>query len=89
MLKMHEYLADYRLFPPYQSCVECNKRSQYVCTKCNYCYSCHYKIERKEKENEMKRQPLTLIRVNHLRSPKTVQRQPNNEVNFVTYKIAD
>jgi hypothetical protein len=89
MLKMHEYLADYRLSPPYLSCVECNKRSQYVCTKCNYCYSCHYKIERKEKENEMKRRPLTLDKLHHLKSMKKLQDQPKYQVNFVTYKIAD
>jgi len=89
ILKMHEYLADYRLSPPYRGCIECNKRSQYVCTTCNYCYSCHYKIERTEKENEMKRRPLTLDRVNHIKSPKKEQRQPKYEINFVTYKIAD
>ena len=60
-----------------------------MCTTCNYCYSCHYKIERKEKENEMKRRPLTLNRVDHSKSPKKIQRQPKYEVNFVTYKIAD
>ena len=86
---MHEYLADHGLFPPYRDCIECNKRSQYVCTTCNYCYSCHYKIERKEKDNEMKRLPLTLNRMNPLRSPKTVSRQLEYEFNFVTHKVAD
>lgn len=46
-------------------------------------------IERTEKENEMKRRPLTLDTVNHIKSPKKEQRQPKYEVNFVTYKIAD
>ena len=27
--------------------------------------------------------------VDHLKSPKIVQRQPKYEVNFITYKIAD
>lgn len=84
MSKMHEYLADHGLFHRYRNCVECNKRSQHVCTTCDHCYSCHYKIERKERENEMKRRPLTLKSVN----PKTIRRQPEYEVNFVTYKIA-
>lgn len=57
-----------------------------MCTTCAYCYSCHYKIERTEKENEMKRRPLTLKRVNPLNA---VQRQTKYGVNFVTYKIAD
>jgi hypothetical protein len=86
---MHEYLVVHGLFPPYRNCIECNKRSQYVCTACNYCYSCHHKVERKEKENEMKRRPTMLKMVDHLKSPKIVQRQPKYEVNFITYKIAD
>jgi len=60
-----------------------------VCTTCSCCYSCHYKIERKEKENEMRRRLLTLNQVNHTKSPKTVHWQSKYEVNFVTYKIAD
>lgn len=32
---------------------------------------------------------LTLNKMNHLRSLKTVQRQPKYEVNFGTYKVAD
>lgn len=88
MLKMHEYLADHRLSSPYRNCIECSKRSQHVCTTCVYCYSCHYKIERKEKENKMNRRPLILNKAHPKKSPKTVQRQPKYQVNFVTYKIA-
>jgi hypothetical protein len=57
-----------------------------VCTTCAHCYSCHYKIERMEKKNEMKRRTTTLKRVNPL---KAVQRQSMYEVIFVTCKIAD
>jgi hypothetical protein len=59
-----------------------------VCTTCTYCYSCHYKIELREKESEMKMRPLRLIGVNSTRSTKTVHRQPKYQVNFITYKIA-
>lgn len=42
----------------------------------------HYKIEGKEKQNEMKRRPLTLDRLCHLKSPKKLQRQQKYQVNF-------
>lgn len=46
---MHEYLTGYdRYF--YGQCIDCNKRTQHFCTICQYCYSCHYKIEKQNKE---------------------------------------
>ena len=87
MLNIHEYLADHHLSLPYRNCIECSRRSQHVCTTCSYCYSCHYKIERKEKENKMKRRPITLNRANPKKLPRTVRKQPKYHVDFVTYKI--
>ena len=46
---MHEYITSY-IKPSYSECIDCNKRTTYICLKCNYCYSCHFKIEKIEKE---------------------------------------
>jgi hypothetical protein len=49
---MHEYLAD-RSFP-YGECIECKKRTAHFCIRCHYCYSCHSKVERLEKEKDVR-----------------------------------
>jgi hypothetical protein len=49
---MHEYLSYAKLV--YYDCIECKKRTPHVCIRCHYCYSCHPKIERIEKEIEVK-----------------------------------
>lgn len=49
---MHEYLAD-RDFT-YSECIECKKRTAHFCIRCHYCYSCHSKVERLEKENDVR-----------------------------------
>lgn len=49
---MHEYLAD-RSFP-YGECIECKKRTAHFCIRCLYCYSCHSKVERLEKEKDVR-----------------------------------
>ena len=49
---MHEYLSSTNLV--YYDCIECKKRTPHVCIRCHYCYSCHPKIERIEKEIEVK-----------------------------------
>ena len=49
---MHEYLAFSRPF--YRECINCKKRTPHTCLRCNYCYSCHPKIERIEKEIKIK-----------------------------------
>ena len=69
---MHEYITLYSN-PSYGQCNECMKRTPHICLKCNYCYSCHPKIERIEKEIE---------KVAKLHHPKEHQR-----VTFVTYRI--
>ena len=51
---MHEYLTSYKLI--YSECMQCNKRTSYVCLKCNYCYSCHYKIEATERKSYIQNQ---------------------------------
>ncbi|MGC2427627.1 MAG: hypothetical protein WA421_11370, partial [Nitrososphaeraceae archaeon] len=69
---MHEYITLYT-DPEYGQCCECMKRTPHICIRCNYCYSCHPKIERIEKEKE---------KVTKLHQPK--EHQP---ISFVTYKI--
>ena len=51
---MHEYLALYGDNSRYGDCVDCNKRTPHICLECNYCYSCHFKVERMEKEYPLK-----------------------------------
>jgi hypothetical protein len=48
---MHEYITSY-IKPSYSQCIDCNKRTTHICIKCHYCYSCHFKIESIEKQNE-------------------------------------
>lgn len=43
----HEYLRDKE--SKYTECRSCSKRSQFVCIKCEFCYSCHWKKEELEK----------------------------------------
>ena len=49
---MHEYLSSTNLV--YYDCIECKKRTPHICIRCHHCYSCHPKIERIEKEIEVK-----------------------------------
>jgi hypothetical protein len=49
---MHDYLSSNNLV--YYDCIECKKRTPHICIRCHYCYSCHPKIERIEKEIEIK-----------------------------------
>lgn len=53
---MHEYLSYNNL--AYYDCIDCNKRTPHVCIRCHYCYSCHPKIEKIEKEVELKKRYL-------------------------------
>jgi hypothetical protein len=48
---MHEYISDSHF--PYSECIDCRKRSAHVCIRCQYCYSCHPKIEQLEKVNKI------------------------------------
>jgi hypothetical protein len=45
---MHEYISDSYFI--YNKCIECKKRTPHVCIRCHYCYSCHPKIEKLEKD---------------------------------------
>src|ERR687888_727803 len=47
----HEYLRD-TVSIKYQECKSCENRTQLVCIKCGYCYSCHWKEEEREKERK-------------------------------------
>ncbi len=49
---MHEYLSSTNLV--YYDCIDCKMRTPHICIRCHYCYSCHPKIERMEKEIEVK-----------------------------------
>ncbi len=41
---MHEFLRD-NLTLKYGECKSCKKRSQFACTICGFCWSCHWKQE--------------------------------------------
>ena len=47
---MHEYLTGYDRYL-YGQCIDCGKRTLHFCFICRYCYSCHYKIEKQNREN--------------------------------------
>jgi len=80
---MHEYLTSYNKNRPYGVCMECNKRTPHICLKCNYCYSCHPKMERFEKEEQAK----NLIKYQNNNSQDRA-RQQHYPVTFVTYTIS-
>jgi hypothetical protein len=44
----HEYIRDTLTFS-YHECVSCTNRTNLICIKCGYCYSCHWKKEEAEK----------------------------------------
>jgi len=49
---VHEYLTSYgRGSSQYKKCLDCDKSTPHICLRCNCCYSCHFKIERIEKEH--------------------------------------
>jgi hypothetical protein len=48
LLTPHEYTREAVLIR-YQNCVSCQNRTEFTCIKCSYCYSCHWKKEKKEK----------------------------------------
>lgn len=45
----HEYLRDTLTFR-YRECKSCGTRTQPICIKCGFCYSCHWKKEEVEKQ---------------------------------------
>ena len=97
---MHEYITSY-IKPSYSACIDCNKRTTYICLKCNYCYSCHFKIEKIEKERKKKKKKVSNNNndaINNKNKNNTKYYQRYNEsrdiskqqgypLMFVTYKI--
>jgi hypothetical protein len=65
----HEYIRDILPFR-YQECISCGNRTDLICIRCGYCYSCHWKKEKEEKKllnnkiNEIFRAPLIPTRKN-------------------------
>ncbi len=51
----HEYLRD-TLDSKYRECKSCANRTEFTCTKCGFCWSCHWKMERAEKFELIDRQ---------------------------------
>src|SRR5918994_160924 len=45
----HEYIRDTLTFR-YGECRFCGARTQLTCIKCGFCYSCHWKKEKVEKQ---------------------------------------
>ena len=44
----HEYLRN-SLDSKYRECMSCASRTEFTCTICGFCWSCHWKMERVEK----------------------------------------
>ena len=44
----HEFLGDTLPYSTYLECSSCKNRTQLICVKCSYCYSCHWKKEQLE-----------------------------------------
>jgi len=44
----HEYIRDIIPFR-YQECISCGNRTDLACIRCGYCYSCHWKKEKEER----------------------------------------
>ena len=47
LLRPHEYIRDSSSFK-HKDCISCRNRTEYICIKCGYCYSCHWKSEQLE-----------------------------------------
>src|SRR4051812_19936455 len=45
----HEFLRDTLSFR-YEECKSCRNRTELICIKCGFCYSCHWKEEEVEKK---------------------------------------
>ena len=46
---VHEYLRSTLAFE-YTECKNCKSRTQFGCTRCGYCWSCHYQKEQSERD---------------------------------------
>ena len=79
---MHEYITSY-IKPSYSKCIDCSKRTPHICVRCQYCYSCHFKIENIEKESG-KQKRLTTEKYRRYDGDILDQNYP---VTFVSYKI--
>jgi hypothetical protein len=47
LLTPHEYTGE-SISLRYQDCISCHRRTEFICVKCRYCYSCHWKREQVE-----------------------------------------
>jgi hypothetical protein len=50
-IPMHEYIRETSSWK-YENCKCCSNRTSFTCVRCKYCWSCHWKKERLEK-NEL------------------------------------
>jgi hypothetical protein len=55
---LHDYLRD-TLVISYNECKFCGNRTQFACVRCGYCYSCHWKKEKLEKD---RLEPLVMLK---------------------------
>jgi hypothetical protein len=86
----HEYLRD-TVSIKYQECKSCENRTQLVCIKCGYCYSCHWKEEEREKERKKIQFKLFLSEQNDNSSNSTtivgrgkiLQQQSSDQANMI------
>jgi hypothetical protein len=81
---MHEYLAEYGNSLTYKNCVYCLCRKSTICIRCNYCYSCHFIIERFESSSKQ-----IPIRAGDAKSSKNEKKHRIGrfEANFIVYNI--
>jgi hypothetical protein len=47
-IPMHEYIRETSTWK-YENCECCSNRTSFTCVRCKYCWSCHWKKERLEK----------------------------------------
>jgi hypothetical protein len=83
---MHEYLAESGKSTIYKDCAECRKRKSTICVMCNYCYSCHYKVERMEGSSK-KVPPVRVTHIKNRTTPNQKLRPNKYEANFVIYRL--
>jgi hypothetical protein len=81
---MHEYLTEYGNSLTYKNCVYCLSRKSTICIRCNFCYSCHYVIERIESSSRQ-----IPIRTVDAKSGTNVKKLSKSkfEANFVVYSM--
>jgi len=83
-LQMHVYMTESGNPLTYKNCIHCCSRKSTICVICNYCYSCHFMIERIE--NSSKHVPLKTINAKRASDTKKL-RGTRFKANFIIYSM--